>query len=123
LVRHTIKNKNCVVGRMEERPAVQGAAQLVKTASGQQKKVNPELLKPEWKLPPSGADSATSKHRIEAIVYENHHAFPHYLVTYTAGPREDPYQIAHRLRKIDSAPDTTNMRLRNGIVETFGSRQ
>eukprot|EP01047_Picozoa_sp_COSAG01_P034793 COSAG01_NODE_2631_length_7340_cov_35.191686_7_plen_123_part_00 len=122
MVRHTIKHKNCVLGRMEERPAVQGAAQLVKTASGQ-RMIHPELTKPEWKLPPPGADSATSKQRIEAIVYENHHAFPHYLVTYTAGPRENPYQIVDRLRKIDSAPNTTNMRLRNGIVESFGSRQ
>ena len=53
---------------MDERAAVKGTAVLTKTASGGTQKVNPELLKPEWKLPPPGAQSATSKRRIEAIV-------------------------------------------------------
>ena len=94
------------LGQMAERPAVPGQAQLTRTATGSPRRVNPELTKPEWKLPPPGAQSATSRQRIEAIVYENHQAFPHYLVTYTAGPRRDPYGGGMDLRRIDDAPKT-----------------
>ena len=83
--------------------------------------INPELAKPEWKLPPPGAQSATSTQRIEAIVYENHQAFPHYLVTYSAGPRQNPYGGGLHLRNIDDAPDTlkTPVNVRNGVVASF----
>eukprot|EP01043_Picozoa_sp_COSAG02_P058999 COSAG02_NODE_7441_length_3011_cov_8.016827_2_plen_257_part_00 len=108
------------LGNMKERRAVPGQAQLTRTTSGGTQMINPELTKPEWKLPPDGAQSATSKQRIEAIIYENHQAFPHYLVTYMAGPRQNPYGGALKLRKIDDAPDTSDVKLRNGVVLSFG---
>ena len=106
------------LGRMAERPAVPGYALPV----GGVARVNPELLKPEWSLPPLGAQSATSRQRIEAIVYENHQAFPHYLVTYTAGSRPNPYGgvLDPPLRKIDDAPDGKAVRVWNGKVQSFG---
>lgn len=102
---------------MAERGAVPGLARQLSAGTS----VNPELLKPEWNKPPPGADSATSRNRIEAIVYENHQAFPHYLVTYTAGPRPDPYGggLDPPLRKIDAAPITAEIRVRDGQVQTF----
>ena len=109
------------LGQMAERSAVQGQAQLNRTASGGTQMINPELTKPEWKLPPPGAQSATSRQRIEAIVYENHQAFPHYLVTYRATPRPNPYGGALNppLRKIDEAPQNSDIRVRNGQVQSF----
>jgi hypothetical protein len=54
-------------------------------------------------------------------VYENHQAFPHYLVTYSAGPRQNPYGGGLRLHKIDGAPDTlkTPVTVRTGGVASF----
>lgn len=104
------------LGTCKERPAVPGYAVPVRGDT----RVNPELLKPEWTLPPPGAQSATSCHRIEAIVYENHQAFPHYLVTYTAGPRTDPYStIDPPLKLIDNAPVTSDIDVHNGKVKSF----
>eukprot|EP01043_Picozoa_sp_COSAG02_P012097 COSAG02_NODE_459_length_21908_cov_5.444725_10_plen_864_part_00 len=109
------------LGQMAERSAVQGQAQPNRTASGGTQMINPELTKPDWKLPPPGAQSATSRQRIEAIVYENHQAFPHYLVTYRATPRPSPYGGALNppLRKIDEAPQNSDIRVRNGQVQSF----
>jgi hypothetical protein len=105
------------LGNMAERGAVPGFARQLSAGTS----VNPELLKPEWSMPPSGAHSATSRNRIEAIVYENHQAFPHYLVTYTAGPRTNPYGggLNPPLRKIDAAPINAEIRVRNGKVSSF----
>jgi hypothetical protein len=59
--------------------------------------------------------------RIEAIVYENHQAFPHYLVTYRATPRPNPYggALDPPLRQIDEAPQNSDIRVRNGQVQSF----
>jgi hypothetical protein len=107
------------LGKMAERRAVGGQAQMNRTASGGMQMINPELTKPEWKLPPPGAQSATSRQRIEAIVYENHQAFPHYLVTYTAGPRRNPYGGGMDLCRIADAPHNSDTRVRNGQVQSF----
>lgn len=89
--------------------------------------VNKELLKPEWKKPPQGAQSATGDgNRTEAIVYQNDQAFPHYLVSCTAGPRLNPYDDSSLgpvpKRSIDTAPETAQVQLRDGVVESFGTR-
>ena len=105
---------------MDERHAVKGYAVSV----GGDAAVNPELLKPEWKLPPPGAQSATSRQRIKAIVYENHQALPHYLLTYTAGPRPNPYKaLDPPLCKIDQAPHNSDVRVRKGQVQSWSGAQ
>eukprot|EP01046_Picozoa_sp_COSAG06_P000891 COSAG06_NODE_26_length_32102_cov_250.952911_6_plen_384_part_00 len=124
----TIILARVALGIMAERLAVPGQARCTGPGCGQNwpfgydqcpscgtsradyPPAHPELQRPEWKLPPPGAQSATSRHRIEAIVYENHQAFPQYLVTYTAGPRPSPYggQLVPALRVIDTSPATVH---------------
>jgi hypothetical protein len=68
--------------------------------------VPPEnLTKPESKLPTPGCHSNTSQANIEAIVYENHRAFPAYLIEYESPPARDPYapSLNGQLRKICDA--------------------
>jgi hypothetical protein len=63
------------------------------------------LTKPESKLPTPGCHSNTSQANIEAIVYENHRAFPVYLIEYESPPARDPYAppLKEQLRKICDA--------------------
>jgi hypothetical protein len=63
------------------------------------------LTKPESKLPTPGCHSNTSQENIEAVVYENHRAFPAYLIEYESPPARDPYapQLKGQLRKICDA--------------------
>ena len=111
------------LGNMAERGACRGCTYTL----GDDAKVNKELLKPEWKKPPQGAQSATGAgNRTEAIVYQNDQAFPHYRVSYTAGPRPYPYDDSSlgpvRKRLIDTAPETAQVHLRDGVVASFGTR-
>lgn len=64
-----------------------------------------DLKKPEWKLPTPGCHSNTSQANIEAVVYENHRAFPAYLIEYESPPARDPYAspLKGQLRKICDA--------------------
>jgi hypothetical protein len=63
------------------------------------------LTKPESKLPTPGCHSNTSHENIEAVVYENHRAFPAYLIEYESPPARDPYapSLNGQLRKICDA--------------------
>ena len=63
------------------------------------------LKKPESKLPTPGYHSNTSQANIEAVVYENHRAFPTYLIEYESPPAGDPYAtpLKEQLRKICDA--------------------
>jgi hypothetical protein len=63
------------------------------------------LKKPESRLPTPGCHSNTSQANIEAIVYENHRAFPTYLIEYESPPAGDPYAtpLKEQLRKICDA--------------------
>ena len=68
--------------------------------------VPPEhLTRPESKLPTQGYHSNTSQANIEAIVYENHRAFPAYLIEYESPPARKPYAppLKEQLRKICEA--------------------
>ena len=77
------------------------------------------LKKPESRLPTPGCHSNTSQANIEAIVYENHRAFPAYLIEYESPPAGDPYAppLNGQLRKIcDAEGRDKQPRLRNGEI-------
>ena len=68
--------------------------------------VPPEhLTRPESKLPTPGYHSNTSQANIEAVVYENHRAFPTYLIEYESPRAGNPYDspLKEQLRKICDA--------------------
>ena len=91
-----------VVGRCGVRPAIkrhQGNCRCTgqwtspECASLRQR----ELRQPENRRPPDGCHSATSKHRLEVIVYQDCHCYPAYVIEYTSpslawfgNPYEEP---------------------------------
>jgi len=86
--------------------------------------VPPEhLTKPESKLPTPGCHSNTSQANIEAIVYENHRAFPAYLIEYESPPAENPYAqpLKGQLRKIcDAEGRHKQPKLHSGKIIRWG---
>ena len=77
------------------------------------------LTRPESKLPTPGYHSNTSQANIEAIVYENHRAFPTYLIEYESPPARDPYDqpLKGQLRKIRDAEERDKQpKLHNGKI-------
>ena len=76
------------------------------------------LTQPSSKIPTPGCHSNTSSENIEAIVYENHRAFPAYLIEYNAPAAADPYSLPLRsqLRKIADAENGAKPTLNNGRI-------
>lgn len=60
-----------------------------------------ELRMPYNRRAPSGYHSCTSEHRIELIVYKDHHAVPMYVFDYTSIAASDPYgSLFHELERL-----------------------
>ena len=65
------------------------------------------LRRAENQQAPSGAHSCTSKNQVEVVVFENHHAYPAYIVEYTCESlsRFDPYKKLKELASFDPRAD------------------
>lgn len=65
------------------------------------------LRMPENQQAPAGSHSCTSKNNVEVIVFENHHAYPAYVVEYTSPSLSDfdPYKKMKELASFDPRAD------------------
>ncbi|CAE7943594.1 anks6 [Symbiodinium sp. KB8] len=68
------------------------------------------LRNPENQQAPAGSHSCTSKNKVEVIVFENHHAYPAYLLEYTCPSLSDfdPYRNLKQLASFDPRAERSN---------------